>query len=120
MNTPTNTSSEPAPTSSPAAERLLIAGLAIGAVALGGLLASGLASGFGEGSPAYAGIVSEAGMTTILSTEVSNEDIVLVLDARTEELIAYRTDLQKGMELLQRINIPQVFGDARARASGSK
>lgn len=113
----TNKTSTP---TSPAAERLLIAGLAIGAVALGGLLASGLASGLGAGSPAHAGMVSEAGMTTILSTEVSNEDIILVLDARTEELIAYRTDLQKGMELLQRLNIPQVFGDARVRSSGSK
>ena len=118
MNTPTPTT--PIPTTNSAAERCLIAGLALAAVGLGAVLASGVASGLGEGSPALAGIVSEAGSTTILSTEVSNEDIVLVLDARTEELIVYRTDLQKGMELLQRLNMPQVFSDARARGTTSK
>ncbi len=97
------------------AERACVAGLAIGALLLGSVIASGLASPL-----AVAGTVSQAGSTTILSAEVSNEDIVLVLDARTEEILAYRTDLQRGIELLQRLSLPQVFSDARVRGIGSK
>jgi len=91
-------------------ERVLIGLLSLGAVMLGGVLAAGLLQ-----PEAEAGVVSQAGTTTILTAEVSNEDIVLILDARTEEILAYRTDLQRGMELLQRVSLPQVFSDARAR-----
>ncbi len=96
------------------AEKSLIALLALCAVTLGGLLANGLAAG----TPANADIVSTAGgSTTILSTEVSNEDLILILDSRTEELLAYRTDVQKGVQLVQRLNVPTVFADARGRGS---
>ncbi len=70
----------------------------------------------GLGSPAFAGVVSKAGAMTILTTEATNEDLVLVLDGRSEELFVYRTDAREGVQLFQRVNLPRLFAEARLRA----
>lgn len=72
----------------------------------------------GGGGSAHAGMVSQAGQHTILTADASNEDLVLVLDERSEELLVYRTDINKGVQLFQRLRLPEVFVDARARATG--
>jgi hypothetical protein len=74
--------------------------------------------GGGGGSSAQAGMVSQAGQHTIMTADASNEDLLLVLDERSEELLVYRTDINKGMQLFQRLRLPEVFIDARARATG--
>lgn len=64
------------------------------------------------------GVVSQTGGLTVLTTEAGNEDIVVVLDARNEEMFVYRSDLKVGMQLLQRYPVAQLFTDARARTIG--
>jgi hypothetical protein len=64
------------------------------------------------------GVVSQTGGLTVLTTEAGNEDLVVVLDARNEEMFVYRSDLKVGMQLLQRYPVAQLFTDARARTIG--
>ena len=63
-------------------------------------------------------MVGQSGQHTILSADASNEDVLLVLDGRNEELMVYRTDVSKGIQIYQRLSLPQVFSDARSRVSG--
>ncbi len=63
-------------------------------------------------------VVSQTGGLTCMTTDVINEDLLLVLDSRNEELFVYRTDPKAGMQLLQRYPVPQMFIDARGRAQG--
>lgn len=74
--------------------------------------------GGGGGSSAHAGMVSQAGQHTIMTADAGNEDLLLMLDERSEELLVYRTDANKGVQLFQRLRLPEVFIDARARATG--
>lgn len=64
--------------------------------------------------------VTQAGSYTVLSTEASNEDVVLVLDGRQEDLFVYRVDPRNGIELLQKVSLPQAFTDAKAKAAGRR
>jgi hypothetical protein len=75
------------------------------------------------GSPradATVGDVAQAGSYTVLSTDAANEDVVIVLDGRQEDLFVYRIDPRNGIELLQKVSLPQAFTDARAKAAGRK
>ena len=72
----------------------------------------------GGGTSAHAGMVSQTAQLTVMTTEAGNEDVLMVLDGRSEELSVYRTDPLKGMTLVQRMNLPQSFTDARARFLG--
>lgn len=73
---------------------------------------------FGSGGQAFAGLVAHAGNMAILTSEAGNEDIVLVLDGRTEQILAYRANTSEGIKLVQRASLPQLFLDARTRAQG--
>jgi hypothetical protein len=70
------------------------------------------------GGGAEAGVVSQSGSLTLLTSEATNEDVVLVLDARAEEIFVYRTDVNQGIDLVQRIPLAGLFQDARARFFG--
>lgn len=63
-------------------------------------------------------VVSQTGGLTCMTTDIINEDLLLVLDSRNEELFVYRTDPKSGMQLLQRYPVPQMFIDARGRSQG--
>jgi hypothetical protein len=67
-----------------------------------------------------AGLVADVNGFTILSNEVSNEEIVCVLDSRQEQLMVYRLDGRDGIQLLQRVSVSQMFNDARIKATGRK
>lgn len=67
-----------------------------------------------------AGLVSDVNGLTVLSNEVSNEEIVCVLDSRQEQLMVYRLDGRDGIQLLQRVPVAQMFSDARIKATGRK
>ena len=45
------------------------------------------------------------------------DDLLLVLEGRSEELLVYRAD-RNGTQLHQRLNVPKLFEDARAMAQG--
>jgi hypothetical protein len=65
-----------------------------------------------------AGVVSQVGGLTVMTTDATNEDLLLVLDSRNEELFVYRTQNNESVQLLQRYPIAQLFVDARARSLG--
>lgn len=64
--------------------------------------------------------VSQTGGLTVLTSDAGNEDLLVVLDSRNEELFVYRTDLKQGSQLLQRYPVAQLFTDARARSLGGQ
>jgi hypothetical protein len=118
MNEPT-TRTPPAHSATPAwtpAQRTLqliavVLGLVVALQALP--LAANLVS-----SEARAGVVSTSGQLTALTAQGSNEDLLIVLDGRGEELYVYKTDARTGMQLFQKLAVPQLFNDARARNLG--
>jgi len=69
----------------------------------------------GGGGSAHAAMVSQRGQHTVMTTESGSEDLVLVLDGRNETLFVYRTSQQTGVQLFQKLGLPQVFADAKAR-----
>lgn len=70
------------------------------------------------GSAAHAGMVAQTGPLTALTADAGGgEDLLLVLEGRSEELIVYRTD-RNGTLLHQRLPIPKLFEDARAMNQG--
>jgi hypothetical protein len=68
--------------------------------------------------PAQAAVVSRAGGLTVLTADAGNEDVVVMLDERSEGLLVYRTDGRLGVQLMQKIPIGQLFTEARARSLG--
>lgn len=74
------------------------------------LLAQGL---LGGGHSASAGMVSQVGSITAMTADAGNEDVLLVLEGRGEELFVYRTE-RSGMQLQQRLAVPKLFQDAKA------
>jgi len=65
-------------------------------------------------------MVSQVGEYTVLTTDGGNEELLLLLDARSEDLLVYRIEKQSTVQLFQRVNLPRVFQDAKARARGTK
>ena len=72
----------------------------------------------GMANRANAGMVSHSGNYAVLTSESGNEDLVVILDQRTESVLVYRGDVQKGIELQQRVSLPRTFEDARLRTVG--
>ncbi len=72
----------------------------------------------GLANRANAGMVSRSGNYAVLTNESGNEDLLVVLDERTESVLVYRGDPQKGIELQQKFNLPRAFEDARLRTIG--
>lgn len=75
---------------------------------------------FGDSSLARAGMLAQAGGYTVLTSDVGNEDILVVLDSRNEELFIYHLENQSSVQLLERQSLPGLFNEARARAQGRK
>jgi hypothetical protein len=48
-------------------------------------------------------MVSSSGQLTVLTAEASNEDLLIVLDGRGEDLYVYRTDARYGVQGLARL-----------------
>lgn len=115
--TPATTSATPAPATGFASRSTLWASAAV-LFALVLLQSQPLIAQMGGSASAHAGMVSQTAQLTVMTTEAGNEDVLMVLDGRSEELSVYRTDPLKGMTLVQRMNLPQSFTDARARFLG--
>jgi hypothetical protein len=75
-----------------------------------------LAQPFGQHA-AQAGMVSQVGQLTVLTADAGNDDVLLVLEGRSEELFVYRTD-RNGIQLQQRMQVPKLFQDAKALSLG--
>jgi hypothetical protein len=81
-------------------------------------IASAFAQPFGGDSSAHAGMVSQVGGYTVLTAETSNEDLVMVLDDRNEQLFIYRFDNTNAMQLVQRLSVSALFTEGRSRTTG--
>lgn len=67
---------------------------------------------------AHAELVTRAGFLTALTANAGNEEILVVLDDRSEILLVYRTDPRSGVQQAARLPLQALFTDARARALG--
>lgn len=74
---------------------------------------------FGEVQKAHAGTLGTAGSYTIMTSSANNEDLFLVLDARAEELLAYKTQNNGSPQLFDRILLAPKFTEARVLATGT-
>lgn len=64
-------------------------------------------------------MVAQAGVYTALISPGGNDDLLVVLDGRSEELMVYRPDGNQGVpQLVQRLNVQTLFTEARTRAEG--
>lgn len=124
---PTGPSGPTSPTSPTGAAGRVPRGLVALAIGLAVLVlwqAAGFA-GFpppllGGSTSAHAGMVSQAGGYAILASEAGNEDIIVVLDDRSESLLVYRLDNQNNLLLHQKLDLPRLFIEARARGPGRR
>jgi len=94
------------------------AALVASAMVLGGLIvmqASKLA-----GEPARADVVASTGPLTSLAFEAQNEDMVAVLDGRTEQILLYHVVNKSGVDLVQTYSVPRMFTDARQRSGAAR
>lgn len=104
------------PTPNPQRNLLLVSACALGSLLAFQLLAN--APPIVGSSTAQAGMVASTGQHVMMTADASNEDLLLVLDGRSEELFVYRTDVTKGIQVFQRVPLSQLFGDAKARSGG--
>lgn len=91
---------------------------ALGVSALG-LLALAAAM-WNPGSAKAQPMVSNSGSYIAMTAKSSSEDTFYILDTRSEQLSVYRTELNKGTTLMARVNLPQAFMEAKARAGGNR
>lgn len=67
---------------------------------------------------ASAGQVSQVGGFTIMTSDANTEDILLLLDGRNEQLSVYRNENNNAIQLYQKVSLPRLFSDAKAREQG--
>jgi hypothetical protein len=60
-------------------------------------------------------VASVGGMTALTVAGASSEDLLLVIDGRSEELFVYRVENQQAVELQRRYSLPRMFTDARGQ-----
>lgn len=58
-------------------------------------------------------VASVGGVTALTVAGASSEDLLMVIDGRSEELFVYRVENQNNLELYRRYNLPRMFSDAR-------
>ena len=74
-----------------------------------------------SGPEARADLVGATGTLTVLTAEASNSnDVLLVLDGRSEELLVYKVENQSNLDLYKKYPLPRMFSDAKGRSSGKK
>ncbi len=69
-------------------------------------------------SVAAAGVVTQSGGYTALTSETGSEEVLLVLDGNREQLLVYRVDSMSSVALMQRLALPGIFSDAKAKILG--
>lgn len=93
--------------------------LCLSALAIGLLILTAGRGGLSTADAAPLAEVAQSGDYTALTCDGGNEDILVVLDGRTEQLFVYKVVNQTSVQLYQREDVARLFGDARARARGA-
>lgn len=70
--------------------------------------------------PARAEMVSETGHLVALTARGDNEEVLLMLDNRAEQLMLYKVNQNSTLELLQSLDLTELFQSARARRLGGE
>ncbi len=96
----------------------LRAALTVTAIAGAALLVFQAAAQVGGTSGSRSGMVSQSGPFTLMTSDAGSEDIVVVLDNRNEQLMVYKTENAQSLQLYQKLSLPRMFMDAKARAAG--
>lgn len=91
--------------------------LAALAAALGTLVAVRAFAQLGGPAGTRSGMISQVSGYSLMTSDAGTDDIVLVLDNRNEELMVYRTEGQ-AIQLYQKLPLPRLFTEARARNQG--
>lgn len=68
--------------------------------------------------PARAEMVSQTGHLVTMTARGDNEDILFIVDNRAEQVMLYRVGQNNTIELLQSLDLPDLFQSARARRLG--
>ncbi|MCA3004395.1 MAG: hypothetical protein ACK51N_05560 [bacterium] len=92
------------------------------ALALSGVLWLLLASGqrLIGGTPALADVTSMTGDYVVATVNGGTDDVLVVLDHRTETLLVYRLSNQTNFELRSRQSVREMFINARAGSPASQ
>jgi hypothetical protein len=67
---------------------------------------------------AKAEMIAESGHLVTMTAKGGNEDVLVILDNRTEHLTVYKVGQQNALELVQRLDLPELFQSARAKRLG--
>ena len=68
-----------------------------------------------------AAVVSNVGEMTVLTANTgSNEDVILVLDDRTDALLIYGVENRNRVELFQNLKVSEFFQQARTQGAGGR
>jgi hypothetical protein len=119
-HTHTHANNPTAPDAAPVRDRGLRWLLSASAVLLLGMLAwQAQAMQFGRADAGGGGMVSNVGDYTMMTFGIGNEDMLITLDNRSEELYVYRVENQNAVALFQKLSLPRLFSEARTRAQGS-
>ena len=70
------------------------------------------------GSRAQAEMVSSSGGYTVMTADGGTDEVLIILDERSEEMFVYRVENQRSVDLKERVSLSQLFTDARAAAQG--
>ncbi len=70
------------------------------------------------GNRAQAEMVSSSGGYTVMTADGGTDEVLLILDERSEELFVYRVENQRSVDMKERISLSRLFTDARAAAQG--
>lgn len=93
-------------------ERYATTALSIGAVAITATILA-VAGGLFD-RPAQAEMVGKTGSITAMTTDAVARELLYVIDDRSETLLIYDGDVSKGVQMLYRQKLPELFAGARA------
>lgn len=71
------------------------------------------------GTRAQAELVSRVGGYTVLTADGGTDEVLILLDHRTEELFVYSIENQTSIELDQSLDVAGLFRDAKIKAGGN-
>lgn len=94
-------------------------GLVVLAVLLAALVAL-RAGRVGPESVAYADMVADSGSYTAMTTRTGAEELLYIVDDRSETLMVYRVINGRTVDLVDRQSLPQMFSAARAAWLGTQ
>lgn len=74
-----------------------------------------------DAKQAYAGgMVTATGPLVAMSSEIGKEDLILIIDNRTETLGVYRLEAGGQLQQYQQLSLPSIFIEAHSKGPGRR